>query len=450
MVLPAWLPVNLLRIALLVAALLVLSIGLAVGMEVVASRLEGRGGNSMEGSSSWPSDVPLPGLLQTLRSRVVARPEEAAAYRNLGLEQLQRARETADPGHYPRAEQSLRRALEINPRDAETMVGLGALALARHQFPDALAWGQKARAEAPSKPSVYGVLADALIELGRYEEGFDSIQQMVDRRPDLTSYARVSYARELQGDLPGAVDAMRRAVGAGASSGEQVAWARVQLGNLLLQTRALAEAEREYRWALAVHPGNVMAVAGLGRVQAASGDLSAAISFYEQAVERLPLPELVLTLGELYEAVGRTGEAESQFRLSRGLQALVAANGGNVDLELALFEAERGSPERALELARGEVQRRGSIHVYDALAWALFQVGNIPDAKNASRQALRLGSRDGLMLFHAGAIDWKLGDCASARNELARALEGNPTFSVRHAPSARRMLLEMEADARCR
>jgi hypothetical protein len=54
--------------------------------------------------------------------------------------------------------------------------------------------------------NAHGVMGDALVELGRYDEAFVQIQRMVDLRPDLSSYARVSYARELQGDVVGAAE----------------------------------------------------------------------------------------------------------------------------------------------------------------------------------------------------------------------------------------------------
>ncbi len=423
-------------------AMLLAALGLSVALGGMTAHPQQNDGG--------PAPVALPSgsltqrVLDTLQEHLAQRPDDPAAYRDLGLAYLQRARETADPGYYSRAEGSLEKALGLDSQDPETLVGLGTLALARHRFQEALGWGEKARALAPRRAAVYGVVADALVELGRYEEGFDAVRQMVNLRPDLTSYSRVSYARELQGDLPGAIEAMRHAASAGAAAGEQGSWTRVQLGNLLLQTGAIAEAEREYRWALAADPSNMLALAGLGRTRLTAGDYPSAIPFYEQAVERLPQPELVLTLGELYEATGRSEEAATQFRTARALQTLIAANGGNVDLELAIFEAERGDPARAVELARGEVGRRGSIHAYDALAWSLYHAGDYPAAREAAQQALRLGTNDALMLFHAGMIDWRLGETESARAKLAQALAQNPGFSARHVPEARRLLADLE------
>src|SRR5687768_10892719 len=165
----------------------------------------------------------------------VERPvDEAIQLRDQGLVALTRARATADPTYYRQAEGALTKALAARPDDPDVLVGTGALALARHEFAEALTWGERARAAAPKKAAVYGVIGDAQVELGRYDEALDTIQTMVDLKPDAASYSRVSYLRELHGDLDGAVVAMRRAADASAA-GEPAAWTRLHLGHLLLR-----------------------------------------------------------------------------------------------------------------------------------------------------------------------------------------------------------------------
>jgi tetratricopeptide (TPR) repeat protein len=389
-----------------------------------------------------PSPPLAGGPTAALRQRLgqiaaVERPADGATQlRDQGLVALAKARATADPTYYRQAERALTKALATRPDDPDVLVGMGALALARHEFAEALTWGERARAAAPKKAAVYGVIGDAQVELGRYDEALDTIQTMVDLKPDAASYSRVSYLRELHGDLDGAVVAMRRAADASAA-GEPAAWTRLHLGNLLLRQGRIAEAEREYAWAQAADPNNMAAVAAVGRARLTAGDPAGAIPFYERAVERYPLPELVLALGDLYEAVGRSDDAARQHELAGGLQRLVAANGGNVDLELALFEAERGDAARAVDLARAEVNRRDSVHAQDALAWALYHIGDYPSARAASQRALRLGTRDGLMLFHAGMIELKLGNDAAGRGLIVEALAADPGFSARWVPVAR-------------
>src|SRR5207253_9237219 len=123
------------------------------------------------------------------------------------------------------------------------------------QFVAALDWGRRARRLDPASSRALGVIGDAEIELGRYPDALSSVQQMVDLRPDLSSYARVSYARELFGDVPGAIEAMQKAVEAGGPVPENSAYTRVLLGNLYLNAGRPPQPDREYRRELFEYPG---------------------------------------------------------------------------------------------------------------------------------------------------------------------------------------------------
>jgi tetratricopeptide (TPR) repeat protein len=383
-------------------------------------------------------------LVEVLQLRLRERPGDQKARAQLGAAYLQRARETGDPGYYAKAEGVLAEALALQPDDHEVMAALGTLALARHQFEAALEWGQRAQAGAPGRAAAYGVVGDALVELGRYDEAVAAFQRMVDLRPDLASYARVSYARELFGDLEGAIEAMQMAVYAGAPGAENTAWAHVQLGHLHLGTGNLSAAQAAYQQALQAYPSYAPATAGLGRVRAAEGKYEEAAALVARAAEALPLPEYVIQLGDVYRAAGRTGAATQQDGLVRAIAQLQRANGVDLDREMALFEADRaGDPAviaAALQTARARYERRPSIHAADVLAWTLHRAGQSDEALPYAREALRLGTRDPVLLFHAGAIAAAAGQPAEARQHLEAALAQNPQFSLRHAPEARRIL----------
>jgi tetratricopeptide (TPR) repeat protein len=366
----------------------------------------------------------------------------------LGQAYLQKARETGDPGYYPKAEALFHQALSANATDSEAMVGLGTLALARHQFAAALDWGEQARPLNPHHAPIYGVIGDAQVELGRYDDAVATVQQMVDLRPDLGSYSRVSYVRELLGDRDGAVAAMEQAVTAGSGYAENVAWVHVQLGNLHFDGGDIEHAGHDYAAALAAVPSYAPALAGQARVAAARGDLDTAATLYDRAVRAIPLPEFVIGYGDVLSAAGRQDEANAQYALVTAIQQLYAANGVDTDLELALFTADHGRAEDlpgAVAQARAQVAVRPSIVAWDVLAWTLYRSGDLDGAAEASKQALHLGTQNALMRFHAGMIAAARGETAQAIAFLESALQLNPHFSVRFAPEANATLERLRA-----
>lgn len=380
--------------------------------------------------------------IEDLQERLRANPDDWQSYSQLGLAYLQRARETGDPAYYEKAEASLNRALESQPTDYASISGMGALALARHDFHAALAFGERAVEINPDRPYAYGVMADAQVELGRYEEATMTLQTMVDLRPDMNSYARISYIRELHGDTEGALEMMQQAVDSGVPGAESTAWLRTQLGNLYFNNGQIKTAELQYQRALQEYPGFVYALAGVGRVHAARGEMESAIELLNQAVSTTPVAEFVITLGDLYTVAGETDLAQRQYDLVATIETLYRANGVDMDMEIALFNADHDRMlEETVLLARNAYANRPSIHGADALAWSLYKLGRYEEAQMYSEAALQLGTNDALKLFHAGMISLSLGDEMKGREYLERALEINPHFSILYAGEAR-MLLE--------
>jgi tetratricopeptide (TPR) repeat protein len=368
----------------------------------------------------------------------------AQTYAALGAALMQRLRETGDPGLYARADKAFAEALERDPRSLEATVGAGTLALSRHDFRAALEHGQRARRLAPASFAPFAVIVDAQVELGRYDAAERTLQLMVDFKPGLASYARVSYFRELHGDLAGASAAMSLAASASPAAGENRSYIQTLEGNLEFERGRLDAAAASYRAALAGFPAYAPADAGLARVEAARRRLEPAIERLRGVTQRLPLPEYVIALGETELAAGLRADARRDFALVRAQQRLLGENGVNTDAEIAVFEASHGNPSRAVRLGRRGYAAAPSVRTADALGWALTRSGRPAEGLAYARRALRLGSRDPSFLYHAGMAARATGERALARRYLGRALAANPRFSPLHAPAAQRALRGLE------
>ena len=377
-----------------------------------------------------------------LQSAARRAPGDADLLVSLGQAYSQRARETGDSSLYPRAEAVLRRALELDRRSVAAVSTLGAIALARHDFVEALALGRRARRMAPDSIGPFPVVVDALIELGRYDDAREELQRLLDRKPGLPAYARVSYYRELHGDIDGAIEAMRLAVSAGGEP-ENVAYVTAILGNLEFARGRTTAARRAYRAALRVSPDHPPALVGLARTDAGSGRLERAVRRLQTVVNRLPLPEYVIALGETALAAGHEERARDQFALVRAQQRLLEGRGVDTDVELALFEADHGDARRAVELARRAWSAAPSVRSADAMGWALTRAGRPARGHAWMRRALARGWKDPLVLYHAGMSAARAGRTEDARRHLRAALDLNPRFSPLYAPRARQALEDL-------
>jgi tetratricopeptide (TPR) repeat protein len=361
-------------------------------------------------------------------------------YASLGDAYLQKARENGDPTFYSRAERSFDAALRRDARSFDAVLGAGTLAGARHDFREQLRLGLEAHRLMPGLVSPYPVIADAQIELGRYGAAERTLQRLIDLKPNLTSYSRVSYYRELNGDLDGAAAAMRLAVSAGAGVAENVAYVHTLLGDLELQRGRPTAARSAYRSALAGLHRYAPAEAGLARVEIAAGKLDAAANRLRSVTQRLPLTTYLILLAETDQARGDERAAQVDLAVVRTQQRLLRAGGAQPDAELILFDANHGDPGAAVRLGRRLWAEAPSVRSADALGWALTRAGRPAEGLVWARRALRLGSRDPLFHLHAGLAAKATGQAGPAARSLRTALAGRGVLSPLQVRDARTAL----------
>ena len=344
----------------------------------------------------------LDNTIERMRRRVAADPGDGEAAVVLADALMRAARVRSDAALPLEAEQVLKTTIQ-HGRDYAASRMLAAVYLSQHRFADALGVAKKAQAERPQDGWNYATAGDALLELGRYEEAFDMFDQAIARRPDAGVYARVAYAKELQGDLGGALSVMKMAAEATAPQDvEAAAWVHTQLGLLYLQRGELAAARREFAHAEFLFPGHPYPLTGQVRLAIERGDYHAAL----QIVERLPAtPESLATRGDLLAALGQSSRAEAMYVESERLERAGWESEQPQPGALARFLAARDrNVAEAVRLAERAAAERQDVHTMDALAWAYFKAGRTADASAAIRRALRTGTVDAHIRCHAAVI----------------------------------------------
>jgi tetratricopeptide (TPR) repeat protein len=260
---------------------------------------------------------------------------------------------------------------------------------------------------------------------------------------------RLARLALLRGDLAGAAkhfqESLKIAKAMPEPPKETVAWCQWQLGEVAFAQGKYDEAEKSFSDSLATYPDYFRAVAALGRARAAQGDLAGAIENYEKATKLVPDPYFVATLGDLYKLSGRDEEAVRQYDLVEQIAKLSALSGTLYNRQLALFYADHGmKPEEAYNLAAKEYEVRKDVYGADAVAWTALNAGKLEEAKAAIKEALKLGTRDAKLFYHAGLVAKASGDAEQARKYLSDALKLNPEFDPFQAPIAKKVMEDLK------
>jgi tetratricopeptide (TPR) repeat protein len=399
-------------------------------------------------------------VIHNAQATVARNPNDAAGFARLGAAYFQRARETGDVSDYQLAEQSLTKSLDLVSTDFSADAALGTMAevcMGEHRFADALTYAQRALSLGTGDVSPFAIVGDAYADVGEYDKAGVAYGRLTPRGMTLSpraAYARdsrISYLKFIAGDTGGAISLMKTAVTEGVEArlpSENLAWLYYELGEYETQAGDSASADAAYLTALNIHPGDYRALAALGKLRANNGRYAEAIVLYQKAIAVVPMPIFVAELGDLYAKSGNQAEAQKQYALVEYIGLLGHINQVLHNRDLALFYADHDMKlAEALDLAQKELEVRHDIYTWDALAWALYKNGKLTEAAGASEKAMRFGTRDSLLLFHAGMIAEQLGQPEQARNELKEALQINPHFHLIYANAAQQRLTALEAQS---
>ncbi|MDQ3115757.1 MAG: tetratricopeptide repeat protein [Verrucomicrobiota bacterium] len=397
-----------------------------------------------------PEEAASNHALRFYAGRVKRDPEDTRSQNALAELYLQRVRETGNEDYLPLALNAARASLRtvVAERNLGGLTALAHAEFANHAFAAARDHARRLIELNPAKSEPYAILGDASLELGAYPEAaaaFEKMKQLGEG--DAGTEVRLARLAILHGAPAEAHQhfeaALALLLALPRPSNETLAWCRWQLGEIAFAAGDYASAENYYRTALKDAPSSFRALGSMGRVRAARGDFPAAISFYEQAVRIVPVVDFMAAMGDLYQLSGRSKDAAVRYELVEQLgEHSRKVHGTPYDRRIALFLADHDlKTEQAYALARGEFDAgRHDIYGADALAWTALKAGRIAEAQAAIKEALRLGTLDARLFYHAGMIARAAGDESGAAILLRRALALNPHFDPMQSEIARRAL----------
>ena len=379
--------------------------------------------------------------IRFLEERVRRDPEDITALNRLSGEYLRRFRRSGDDRDLTRAADTAAQSLRAVPAEQNT-AGLAArarAAFALHGFATARDMALQLVQLEPAKRYPFEILGDALLELGDYDQAADAYKKMESfGDPDVNTQTRLARLDLIKGDTAAArtkLDAaveMARAMGPDAA--DVLAWCLVQAGQLAFGAGDWEIAEKDYQAALAARPSDWSAIDHLAELRAAQKRYDDALALYTALVARVPRPELLQNLGDVYAIMGKSEDAK-HWR-DRALEKYLAAattGATHYDHHIAGFYSDsEPNPGEAVRWAKKDLAARHSIYAHDAMAWALYQAGEFKPAAEEMDKALALNTRDAHLLYHASLIYYRAGDAAKAKGSLRRAAEANPKFTEFH------------------
>jgi tetratricopeptide (TPR) repeat protein len=374
----------------------------------------------------------------TLLDKIKANPADKKSLLALSGIFIQEARVTGNHLYYDKAAMKyINKVLKADTNHFEALTLKALIQLSQHHFTEGLATAQRARIINPYNAFVYGILVDAHVEMGNYDSAIVNASHMIDIRPDIRSYARISYLREIHGDYAGAIAAMKLAIQAGIAGDETTAWSRVQLGHLYENVGDIEGAAIQYKRTLEERPSYAYALAGLARIATVKENYDTAITCYLQADKITRDFSFKEALTEVYELAGQKNKA-SEIAVAlietMSCNAEAAVGDENIghysDRELAYAYLNVNNEKKALEHALLEYNRRpNNIDANETLAWAYYCNGDYEKALIFIKKALRTNSKNPTLLCRAGLIYAKCGNKTAAKDALQYVLNTNANIA---------------------
>lgn len=373
----------------------------------------------------WPKTV---AKVDELKQVIAKNPNEVKPRLQLATIYMAEARITGEhPYYYPAVLKILDGVLSIDPRNFEATTFKASVKMSQHHFAEARELAEQARQINPNNAYVYGVLVDANVELGNYEEAVAVSDKMQALKPSLESYSRASYLREIYGNYPSSIEAMKLAVQAGLPGSEPYCWSKNTLAHLYVITGQLDKAENEYNEILAIRPSYAFALGGQAKVQTLRKEYDKALATLNKASAIMPEFSFHEQMAEIYALQGEKEKAAKKYTEVVTMLDEDAQSGHTVDLELCKLYTKTGQLDSAAYYGQKEFAKRPkNIDVNHALATVAFQKNDLKKAQEYIETAMRTGNKDPELLQQASQIALAMGNVSESKKLIAEAKKVNP------------------------
>ena len=400
--------------------------------------------NSIEQNSNSATDK----IIDFYESQIKRSPDDYFNYNRIGELYIRKARETGDLSYYDIAEEFLNKAIGLNINNYPSYIYLGQVSSSRHDFAETLRHAQKAIEINDKEASAYGIMGDAYIELGKYEKAKKAYEKMAKLKPSLFSLSRLSHIKDITGDTGGSISDMKKSISYGVRHRlpkENIAWAEVILGSMYFNKGDLKNAETHYKKSLSLLENYYLALEHIAELNAVTGNYDQAIKVYNQVLEINPNPDFYIALADVFVKQGNQDRATELYKIAKAKYETYLNNGFNGYLgHHAQFYADKEIDiQKALQLAKKDLEIKKDIHAFDTLAWVYYKLGNYEEALSYSSESLKQGTKDAEIYFHAGMINYKAGNFSDAKKYLDLSLKTNPHFDINSPDQAKAVIKQI-------
>lgn len=376
-------------------------------------------------ATEWPKTV---AKVDDLKQMIAKNPGDVKPRLQIATIYMAEARITGEhPYYYPAVLKILDGVLSMDPRNFEATTFKASVKMSQHQFSEARELAEQARQINPNNAYVYGVLVDANVEMGNYEEAVAVSDKMQALKPSLESYSRASYLREIYGNYPSSIEAMKLAVQAGLPGSEPYCWSKNTLAHLYVVTGQLNKAENEFKEILAVRPSYAFALGGQATVETLRKEYDKALATLDKASAIMPEYSFHEQMAEIYDLQGNKEKAAGKYAEVMKMLDEDAQSGHTVDLELCKLYLKTGQLDSAAYYGQKEFAKRPkNIDVNHALATLAYQKNDLKKAQEHITAAMRTGSKDPELLQQASQIALAMGNVSESKKLIAEAKKVNP------------------------